>query len=76
MVFGGFSPDSLANRIVDCDSNIVITADEGLRGGKPVPLKANADEALKKAPGVKKVLVVAPHRRQGRLGCRPRRVVA
>ena len=58
VVFGGFSPDSLANRIVDCDSNIVITADEGLRGGKPVPLKANADEALKKCPGVKKVLVV------------------
>ena len=58
VVFGGFSPDSLANRIVDCDSNIVITADEGLRGGKPVPLKANTDEALKKAPGVKKVLVV------------------
>ena len=58
MVFGGFSPDSLADRIVDCDSNIVITADEGLRGGKPVPLKANTDEALKKAPGVKKVLVV------------------
>src|SRR5262249_6704230 len=58
VVFGGFSPDSLANRIVDCESNIVITADEGLRGGKPVPLKANTDEALKKAPDVKKVLVV------------------
>ena len=58
VVFGGFSPDSLANRIVDCESNVVITADEGLRGGKPVPLKANTDEALKKAPGVKKVLVV------------------
>ena len=76
VVFGGFSPDSLADRIDDCDSNIVITADEGLRGGKPVPLKANADEALKKAPGVKKVLVVQPHRRQGRLGRRPRRLVA
>ena len=58
VVFGGFSPDSLADRIVDCDEQIVITADEGLRGGKPVPLKANADEALKKCPGVKKVLVV------------------
>src|SRR5204862_5608194 len=58
VVFGGFSPDSLANRIVDCESTIVITADEGLRGGKPVPLKANTDEALTKAPGVKKVLVV------------------
>ncbi|HEY4170240.1 MAG TPA: acetate--CoA ligase, partial [Reyranella sp.] len=58
VVFGGFSPDSLANRIIDCDSNIVITADEGLRGGKPVPLKGNTDEALKKCPMVKKVLVV------------------
>jgi len=58
VVFGGFSPDSLANRIIDCDSNIVITADEGLRGGKPVPLKANTDEALTKCPMVKKVLVV------------------
>jgi acetyl-CoA synthetase len=57
-VFGGFSPDSLANRIVDCESTIVITADEGLRGGKPVPLKVNTDEAIKKAPDVKKVLVV------------------
>ena len=46
VVFGGFSPDSLANRIHDCASNIVITADEGLRGGKPVPLKANTDQAL------------------------------
>ena len=58
VVFGGFSPDSLANRIVDCDSTVVITADEGLRGGKPVPLKVNTDEALRKAPAVKKVLVV------------------
>src|SRR5471032_1492013 len=58
VVFGGFSPDSLANRIVDCESTVVITADEGLRGGKPVPLKVNTDEAIKKAPGVKKVLVV------------------
>src|SRR5471032_29350 len=58
VVFGGFSPDSLANRIQDCDSNIVVTSDEGLRGGKPIPLKANCDEALKKCPMVKKVLVV------------------
>src|SRR5258708_39502043 len=56
--FGGFSPDSLANRIIDCESTVVITADEGLRGGKPVPLKVNTDEAIKKAPGVKEVLVV------------------
>ena len=45
VVFGGFSPESLANRIVDCDSNMVITSDEGLRGGRPIPLKANTDEA-------------------------------
>jgi acetyl-CoA synthetase len=58
VVFGGFSPDSLAGRIQDCDSNCVITADEGVRGGKPIPLKANTDEALKKCPTVKKVVVV------------------
>jgi len=46
VVFGGFSPDSLANRIADCDSRLVITADEGMRGGKAVPLKANVDAAL------------------------------
>uniref|UniRef100_UPI002632760A acetate--CoA ligase n=1 Tax=Ferrovibrio sp. TaxID=1917215 RepID=UPI002632760A len=58
IVFGGFSPDSLANRIQDCDSQFVITADEGLRGGRGVPLKGNTDAALKSCPGVKKVLVV------------------
>ena len=58
IVFGGFSPDSLANRIQDCDSQFVITADEGLRGGRGVPLKANTDAALKTCPGVKTVLVV------------------
>ncbi len=58
VVFGGFSPDSLVNRIQDCRSDIVITADEGLRGGRKVPLKANADEALKQCPGVKTVIVV------------------
>ena len=63
VVFGGFSPDSLAGRIMDCDSRIVITADEGLRAGKPIPLKLNTDEAVKKAPVVKDVIVV---RRTGR----------
>jgi acetyl-CoA synthetase len=58
VVFGGFSPDSIANRIQDCDSKLVITADEGLRGGKKVPLKANVDEALKTCPSVEKVIVV------------------
>jgi acetyl-CoA synthetase len=58
VVFGGFSPDSLAGRITDCDSKVVITADEGRRGGKTIALKANVDEALKKAAGVERVLVV------------------
>ena len=58
VVFGGFSPDSLAGRIQDCDSRIVITADEGLRGGKPVPLKKNTDDALEKAAIVTDVIVV------------------
>ena len=58
VVFGGFSPDSLAGRIQDCASNIVITADEGVRGGKPIPLKKNTDDALAKASGVQSVIVV------------------
>jgi len=58
VVFGGFSPDSIAGRITDCDSKIVITADEGVRGGKPIPLKKNTDEALEKAAGVTSVIVV------------------
>jgi len=58
VVFGGFSPDSLAGRIQDCDSRIVITADEGVRGGRIVPLKLNVDEALKTCPGVTDVIVV------------------
>jgi acetyl-CoA synthetase len=58
VVFGGFSPDSLSGRIIDCDSNVLITADEGLRGGRKVPLKANADEALKSCPAVETVIVV------------------
>ncbi|MBI1180569.1 MAG: acetate--CoA ligase [Alphaproteobacteria bacterium] len=58
VVFGGFSPDSLAGRIQDCESAVVVTADEGVRGGRKIPLKANTDEALKKCPGVKSVVVV------------------
>jgi acetyl-CoA synthetase len=58
VIFGGFSPDSIAGRIQDCDSRLVITADEGLRGGRKVPLKANVDEALEQCPQVSTVLVV------------------
>ncbi len=58
VVFGGFSPDSLAGRIEDCGSKMVITADEGVRGGRKIPLKANTDAAIAKAGGVDHVIVV------------------
>jgi acetyl-CoA synthetase len=58
VVFGGFSPDALAGRITDCDSSVLITADEGRRGGKAVPLKANADAAAERAPALQKMIVV------------------
>ena len=58
VVFGGFSPDSLAGRIEDCKSKVVITADEGVRGGRKIPLKANADAAIAKTGGVDHVIVV------------------
>ncbi|HRF08069.1 MAG TPA: acetate--CoA ligase [Xanthobacteraceae bacterium] len=58
VVFGGFSPDSLAGRIEDCASNIIVTADEGIRGGRKIPLKANTDAACDKAGGVSSVIVV------------------
>ena len=58
IVFGGFSPEALAGRIVDCDSTILITADEGRRGGKKVPLKANADLAATHTPSLEKIVVV------------------
>ena len=58
VVFGGFSPDSLAGRIEDCGSKVVITADEGVRGGRKVPLKANTDAAIAKVGGVDHVIVV------------------
>jgi acetyl-CoA synthetase len=58
VVFGGFSPDSLAGRIEDCRSTVLITADEGLRGGRRVPLKRNADTALRQCPEVGTVIVV------------------
>ncbi|MCZ6764601.1 MAG: acetate--CoA ligase [Alphaproteobacteria bacterium] len=58
VVFGGFSPDSLAGRIHDCDSNVIITMDEGVRGGRKIPLKANTDAALEKSPSIEKCVVV------------------
>lgn len=58
VVFGGFSPDSIAGRILDCKSTCVITADEGVRGAKSIPLKNNVDEALTKCPDVHSVIVV------------------
>ncbi|MBB5014178.1 acetate--CoA ligase [Rehaibacterium terrae] len=64
VVFGGFSPDALAGRIADCGSKLVITADEGLRGGRQVPLKANVDEALRR-PGTTCVETVLVVRRSG-----------
>jgi acetyl-CoA synthetase len=58
IVFAGFSPEALAGRVEDCESRIILTADEGLRGGKTVPLKRNVDEALLHAPHVETVLVL------------------
>jgi len=58
VVFGGFSPDSLANRIIDCKSSFLITADEGVRGERIIPLKVNVDQALKRCPDCRTVLVV------------------
>ncbi len=58
VVFGGFSPDSLAGRINDCDSSIIITSDEGIRGNRPIPLKGNTDGALENCPTIEKCVVV------------------
>jgi acetyl-CoA synthetase len=57
VIFGGFSPDSIAGRVADCKSDVIVTADEGVRGGRKIPLKANVDAACEKAP-VKTVIVV------------------
>ena len=73
VVFGGFSPQSLSDRILDSDCQTVITADEGLRGGRPVPLKDNTDEALKICPNVHTVIVV--ERTGGTIGWREERDV-
>src|SRR5690606_20975189 len=58
VVFGGFSPEALKDRILDSDCQVVITADEGIRGGKRIPLKRNTDLALEQCPNVRTVLVV------------------
>jgi len=58
IVFGGFSPDSLAGRIIDCESKFIITADEGVRGGRGIPLKVNTDAALEKCAGDERVIVI------------------
>ena len=58
VVFGGFSPESLKDRILDCECKVVITADEGVRGGKKIPLKVNVDKALAQCPAVSSVFVV------------------
>ena len=58
VIFGGFSPDSIAGRIQDCDSNIVVTSDEGVRGGRLIPLKGNVDKALESCPSIEKCIVV------------------
>jgi acetyl-CoA synthetase len=59
VVFGGFSPEALAGRIIDCKSKVVITADEGIRAGKKIPLKANVDDALTnpETSSIQKVIV-------------------
>ena len=64
IIFGGFSSESIAGRILDCKSNFLITADEGVRGGKTIPLKKIADEALEKCPDLKKCLIIK------RTGCK------
>ena len=75
VVFGGFSPDSLAGRIEDCKSTVVVTADEGVRGGRKIPLKANVDAACDKAGGVKTVIVVKRTGAHGRNEAGPRRLL-
>ncbi|HEU5047922.1 MAG TPA: acetate--CoA ligase [Rickettsiales bacterium] len=71
LVFGGFSPEALRGRIEDCKSDFIITADEGVRGGKAIPLKRNVDKAIHDLPQVRHVLVV--HRTGGHIEWHPKR---
>ncbi len=73
VVFGGFSPESLAGRIIDCKSDCVVTADEGIRGGRKISLKENTDVACDKAGGVKTIIVV--RRTNGKVNMKPGRDV-
>ncbi|CAA0102260.1 Acetyl-coenzyme A synthetase [Starkeya nomas] len=75
VVFGGFSPDSLAGRIRDCGSKVIITTDEGLRGGRKVPLKANVDAAIAKASDVEVDHVIVVKRTGGNVDMKPGRDV-
>ena len=76
VVFGGFSPESLAGRIEDCRSKLLITADEGRRGGRKTPLKAHADEAVKKTAGIVETMLVVKHTGGAvAMGRGPRRLV-
>jgi acetyl-CoA synthetase len=72
IVFGGFSSKSLMDRIQDCESTLLVTADEGVRGGRFVPMKANADEALNECPKIKNVIVVQ-HACTGKISLEPGR---
>ena len=74
VIFGGFSPDSIAGRVDDCKSDVIVTADEGLRGGRKIPLKANVDAACEKAP-VRQRHRRQAHRRGGQHEGRPRRLL-
>ena len=73
VVFGGFSPEALKGRIEDCGSKVVITADEGVRGGKKIPLKANVDEAIAGLKGTKVDAVVVVRRTGGKIDWVPGR---
>ncbi len=75
VIFGGFSPDSIAGRVEDCKSTVIVTADEGMRGGRKIPLKENVDAACDKVGGVKSVIVVKRTGAAGQHEGGPRRLL-